>query len=111
MEAAATNKALKVEAPPERSGMLGYGSMEKVLAAIEAALDGQDYLAGPAFTAADLYLGSHLGWGMMFGTIEKRPAFQQYWKRIGNRPAAVRARDLDDALLPPEHRMGAKAEA
>jgi glutathione S-transferase len=46
-------------------------------------------------------VGAQLGWGMMFGTIEKRPAFEAYWSRIGNRPAAIKAREIDDALLPP----------
>ena len=59
-----------------------------------------DYLAGDRFTAADVYLGSHIGFGMQFGTIEKRPAFERYWARISDRPAAVRARQIDDALLP-----------
>ena len=43
---------------------------------------------------------------MMFGTLEKRPAFERYWERINARPAAVRAREIDDALLPPEQRQG-----
>ena len=34
---------------------------------------------------------------MMFGTIEKRPAFEQYWQRVSSRPACVRAKELDDA--------------
>jgi glutathione S-transferase len=53
-----------------------------------------------SFTAADLYIGSHLGWGIQFGTLEKRPAFERYVGRFFNRPAAVRAREIDDALMP-----------
>jgi glutathione S-transferase len=37
---------------------------------------------------------------MQFGTIERRPAFEKYWERISNRPAAIRAREIDDALIP-----------
>ncbi|HEX8825376.1 MAG TPA: glutathione binding-like protein, partial [Archangium sp.] len=59
-----------------------------------------DYLVGDRFTAADLYVGSQLGWGMQFGTIEKRPAFERYVGRIMQRPASIRAREIDDALLP-----------
>jgi glutathione S-transferase len=51
------------------------------------------------FTAADLYLGSQIGFGLQFGTIEKRPAFEPYWQRISTRPAALRARAIDDALI------------
>lgn len=108
VEQAATNHRLQVEITPERRGMIGYGSMADVLDTLETTLDNRPYVAGETFTAADLVLGSQLGWGMMFGTIEKRPAFERYWQGLAARPAAVRARDLDDALLPPERRMGGR---
>jgi glutathione S-transferase len=100
LEAAATNKALGFEVPPERKAMAGYGSMADVLNAMEGVLAGRDYLAGDRFTAADLYVGSHLGWGMMFGTVEKRPPFETYVARLDARPAAKRANEIDDALTP-----------
>lgn len=106
LEAAATNKALKVEVPPERRGMAGYGSMDDVLGTLEQVLTSGDYIAGEAFTAADVVIGSQIGWGMMFGTIRERPAFVAYWKRLSARPAAVRGRAIDDALLPADKRMG-----
>ena len=67
---------------------------------LEAAVSQNAYLAGDSFTAADLYVGSHIGFGMQFGSIEKRPAFERYWERISSRPAAVRAKEIDDALSP-----------
>ena len=82
--------------------MIGYGRYDLVLDTLEGAVSGGDYLAGNAFTAADVYVGSHLGFGMQFGTIEKRPAFERYWQRLSARPAAVRARQIDDALMPPK---------
>ncbi|MHB1691323.1 MAG: hypothetical protein ACYCSR_11810 [Thiomonas sp.] len=51
------------------------------------------------FLSVRTYLGSHLGFGMQFGTIDKHPAFEQYWARISARPAVVRARQFDDALI------------
>jgi glutathione S-transferase len=57
-------------------------------------------LVGDHFSAADVYLGSAIGFGMMFGAIEKRPAFERYWARLSARPAAIRAREIDDALMP-----------
>jgi glutathione S-transferase len=86
--------------PPERKAMAGYGSMADVLDALEGALERRDYLAGDRFSAADLYVGAQIGWGMMFGTIEKRPVFERYWARLAARPAAQRANELDDALAP-----------
>jgi glutathione S-transferase len=37
---------------------------------------------------------------MEFGTIEKRPAFESYWRRLASRSAALRARQIDDTLMP-----------
>ena len=109
VEAAVTNKALGVTVSPERKRMIGYGSMEDVVETLDGLLARQEYVTGDRFSAADLYLGSQIGWGMMFGTLEKRPSFERYWARIGSRPAAVRARELDDAPLPPEQRLGSRS--
>lgn len=99
VEAAISNKALGFAVPPERERMMGYGNFARVVDALEAAVKRGDYLVGNGFTAADVYVGSALGFGMMFGTMEKRPAFEKYWQRVSSRPAAVRARELDDALV------------
>jgi glutathione S-transferase len=99
VEAAVTNAALKFEVPAERKVMAGYGCLADVLDTLEAAVSQGDYLAGDRFSAADVYLGSQIGWGMMFKTIESRPAFTAYWERISARPAAIRAREIDDALI------------
>ena len=99
VEALITNTALGVEVPEERRGMVGYGCRDDVLNALETALDGRAYLAGDSFTAADVYVGAQLGWGMQFGSIEKRPAFERYVAGLTARPASVRAREIDDGLL------------
>jgi len=98
-EAVVTNKSLAVEVPAERRGMVGYGSFADVMDALEVAVSKSDYVAGDRFAAADVYVGAHVGWGLEFGSIEKRPAFERYWKRIGARPAAARAKEMDDALM------------
>jgi glutathione S-transferase len=98
LEAAATNKAFGFELPAERKAMAGYGSLADVLSVLDAAVTGREYLVGDRFTAADVYVGLHLGWGMQFGTIEQRPSFERYFARLNTRPAAVRAREIDDAL-------------
>ena len=100
LESAATNRALGFELPPGRERMAGYGSYADVMNALETAVSQGDYLAGDRFSAADLYVGAHLGWGMMFGTVEKRPAFERDWERISARPAARRANEIDEALTP-----------
>jgi len=97
VEAAASNKAVGLAVPPEREPMMGYGSYARVMDTLEQAVSRADYLVGNSFTTADLYVGSHIGFGLMFGTLEKRPAFQQYFQRMSSRPAYARARELDDA--------------
>jgi glutathione S-transferase len=36
---------------------------------------------------------------MQFGGIEKRPVFERYNERLRQRPAAIRASEIDDALI------------
>lgn len=98
LEAAASNRMLGFVVPQEREKMIGYGSYAAVIDALEGAVSRGDYLVGGRFSAADVYVGSHIGFGMQFGTIEKRPSFERYWTRLGARPAALRAKKIDDDL-------------
>jgi glutathione S-transferase len=98
VEAAVSNKAMGFVVPQGREGMIGYGRFDDVLTTLERAVSPGPYLVGDRFTAADVYLGAQIGWGMQFGTMEKRPAFERYWQRIAARPAAQRAKAIDDKL-------------
>lgn len=100
VEAAVTNKALGVEVPPERRGMVGYGSLDTVCDTLAGQLEKAPFLCGDAFSAADVYVGSQIGFGMRFKTIDERPVFAEYWARISTRPALARSTALNDALLP-----------
>jgi glutathione S-transferase len=97
VEAAVSNKALNFVVPPGRERMMGYGTYEQTMNALESAVSKGKYILGGEFSAADVYVGSAIGFGLMFGTIEKRPAFEQYWQRLSVRPAFSRAKELDDA--------------
>jgi len=101
IEAAASNKAAKFVVPAGLERMMGYGRYEDAMNALEEAVKGREYIVGNRFSAADVYVGSQIGFGMRFNTIEKRPAFEIYWARLSQRPAAIRAREIDDALAPP----------
>ncbi len=96
LEAAVSNRALGFEVPPGRERMIGYGSFADVMDALEFALRSNSYIAGEKFSAADVYVGSQIGWGLQFGSIEKRPAFEQYFGRIALRDAYQRAVEKDD---------------
>jgi len=98
LEQAWTNKAIGFVVPQERERMMGYGRFETVIDVLEAAVSRAEYVVGNGFTAADVYVGSGIGFGMQFGMIEKRPAFEQYWGRLSSRPAALRAKEIDDSL-------------
>ncbi len=77
--------------------MVGYGNFPTVMDALETALAGGGHVAGEAFTAADVYVGSHIVWGLELDLIERRPAFEAYWSRLEKRGAYRRATALDDA--------------
>jgi glutathione S-transferase len=100
LEAATVNRALGLEAPADKQAMVGYGNFGLVMDTLEKAIAGRDFIAGERFSAADVYLGSHIGWGLQFGSIEKRPGFAQYHARVTDRDAYRRANALDDAAMP-----------
>jgi glutathione S-transferase len=99
VEATITNKAMGFVVPDESRATVGFGGYEDVMNALEIAVTGREFLAGDRFSAADVYFGASLGWGLQFGSIEARPAIADYAARMRLRPAAVRASEIDDALL------------
>lgn len=100
VEAAVIDRALGVEVPADKQKMVGYGSFQSVMDTLERAVSGDGYIAGENFSAADVYCGSHIGWGLQFGSIENRPGFAEYWQRVSDRDAYRRANELDDASMP-----------
>ena len=106
LEAAVTNRSLGVEVPGDKRGFVGYGDFGTVMDTLEGAVSSGPFVAGDRFTAADVYVGAHVGWGLRFGSIEDRPAFRDYWARLEGRPAWRRADEADDALMPDEPAAG-----
>ena len=94
LEAAWTNEVMGFTVPPDKARMSGYGSFAAVVDALETAVSQAPYRAGENVSAADIYVGANLG----FGLIDKRPAFEHYVARLTMRPAALRAKEIDDAL-------------
>lgn len=99
VEAAVTAKALGLLAPADKAGMAGYGSFDQVVDALEQAVTPGPWILGDRFSAADVYVGSQIVWGLQFKTLPEREAFTAYAARLSARPAAVRAREIDDALI------------
>ena len=99
LEMATTAKALGWAVPEGRSAMVGFGSYAQTMDALETALQPGPHVCGELFTAADVVLGSALMWGLMFGTVGKRPVFEAYVTRLQQRPALQRANALNEARL------------
>ena len=73
--------------PVERKGAVGYGSYDDTLNALETALTPGPFILGERFSAADVYVGAQVQWGLMVKGLDPRPKFQQYAERIAQRPA------------------------
>ena len=99
LEAAITNHSLGFAVPSDKQGMVGYGSYEVTVDTLTKAVAKTKYIAGESFTAADVYVGSHVGWGLQFKTIPERKEFTEYFGTLSNRPAYIKANKIDDALL------------
>jgi glutathione S-transferase len=100
IEAAITNRAMGWQVPPDRKMMAGYGDYDDAVAALESAVAGKSFVAGGRFSAADVYVGSTIDWGLMFKTLPDRPAFQHYIAPMRERAAYKKAKAIDAALMP-----------
>ncbi|WP_132998791.1 glutathione S-transferase family protein [Luteimonas arsenica] len=101
VEAAVTANSLGLLPPAEKAGFVGYGSFEQTMDALEqAAASASPWLLGDHFSAADVYVGSQVDFGLAFKSIPERPAFTAWAERLRAREAYQRARAKDDALMP-----------
>jgi glutathione S-transferase len=84
---------------PEKTSAIGYGSYQDVVQALERALTPGPFILQERFSAADVYLGSQIGFGMMTKTLEPRPSFQRYLELLHQRPAYKRWQDQSEQLV------------
>lgn len=99
VESAITNRHLKWEPTAEQERMAGYGNYDQAVSALEGALSGKNYICGDRFTAADIYVGSQVDWGLQFGTLPTSPTFNAYAERLRERPAYKASKAIDGALI------------
>jgi glutathione S-transferase len=99
IEQMTTTKALKFTPTPQQEASVGFGSAERVLAALEGWFENRDWVCGNRFTMADVYVGSQIDWGMNFGTIPPHPAFAAYAERFQARPGYKAAKAIDNKLI------------
>jgi glutathione S-transferase len=99
IEAAFSNKAAGWEPTPERQRMFGYGNYDLAIGTLEKALAGREFLAADYFTAADLFVGANVNFMLAFNLLEPRPVFVDYAKRMTDRDAYRRAKEIDSSLI------------
>lgn len=99
LEQAIVGRSMGWDVPPERQGMVGFGSLERVLDTLEGHFEGNNYVCGTRFTMADVYVGSQVDWGLTSGSIPPREAFVAYAERLQAREAYRAAKGIDNALI------------
>lgn len=99
VEQAITAKHLGIEPDADQQRSAGFGTLEHALDALESAVAGKTCVAGDRFTAADVYVGSQVDWGLQFGTIPSRPAFEAYAAGLRERAGYKAAKAIDNALI------------
>ncbi len=99
VEQAVVANAMGWEVPEDRTGMAGFGTYERTIDAFEAMLADRDFVCGARFTMADVYVGSQVDWGLQFGSIPARPAFEAYAGRLRARQAYTAAKTIDMKLI------------
>jgi len=99
LEAAATAKMFGWEVPPVQEMAAGFGNYERTMGALEGWLSDHAYVCGDRFTMADVYVGSHVDWGMAFKSFPALDSFVAYAERVRARPAYQEAKAIDNALI------------
>lgn len=99
VEAATTNRSAGFEFDADKQVMAGYGTFDLMRQTLIDAVSKTDFICGDQFTAADVYVGSQVGWGLQFGSIPASPELEAYSQRVYARPAFKRAAELDNAAM------------
>ena len=95
LEQAVTNHRAGFEPTPQQEFFMGYGSYNRTVDQLEMAVLASPFIAGDRFTAADGYIGSHIGWGLGLQTLHPRKSFLNYVGKLTSREAYQRAAEKD----------------
>lgn len=80
-------------------GRVGFGSYDTVVDVLTGMLAERAYVCGDRFTAADIYVGSQVDWGLAFNTLPDREEFRAYAERLRSRDAYRAAKGIDGAHI------------
>ena len=100
LESAVTNKSLGFETDQQHQRMAGYGTYDLALSVLDDLIGSRDYVCGENFTAADVYVGSLIDFGLQFGSMDATDNFNAYAERLRTRLAYKVAKQKDMALMP-----------
>lgn len=110
VEHAVANHHAKWDPAPEQGRTFGYGSYDTVVGVLDTLFSSREYVCGDRFTAADVYVGSAIMWGTLFGTLPKLDSFAAYAGRLQGREAMKRAQRIDDEVMAQVHVQPAPAQ-
>jgi glutathione S-transferase len=99
LEQAVTNKAFGWNPDEKQEMSVGFGSYDRTIGTLESWFAGRDFVCGPRFTMADVYVGSAVDWGLQFGTIQPRDSLAAYAERVRAREAYQAGKAIDNALI------------
>jgi glutathione S-transferase len=85
-----------------KESVAGWGSYEAMLASMESAIAGREFVLGDTFSMADLIFGGTVRYMLAVKMLEPRPAFTAYAERLAGRPAWLRA-EARNAAVREEH--------
>ncbi len=74
-----------------KPGQAGWGTYESMIAAMESAVAGREFILGSRFSMADVVFGSTVRYMLRFKMLEPTPVLAGYAERLGARPALQRA--------------------
>ena len=99
LEQAITVRSMGWEVSEDNERTTGFGSFDRTMDALDGWLGSHDFICGGRFTMADVYVGSHVVWGMQFGSMVERDSFKAYAARVSDRAAYRAAKAIDEKLI------------
>lgn len=99
LEQAITSRSMGWIPDEEQQRRVGFGSFELVVSVLSEHLSNSAFVAGDRFTAADVYVGGQVSFGLMFDTLPKKQELVDYAARVTDREAFRRAKARDGELI------------
>jgi glutathione S-transferase len=85
-----------------KPSQVGWGTYESMIATMEGAIAGRDYILGDRFSMVDCVLGGTIRYMLRVKMLDATPTLASYADRLAARPAAQRA-DAKNAQIAKEH--------